>query len=342
MSAAVMTVGVAVYSAPTASVERDSGPGGSDSQMVAVQNLLRYLPFELSDSSGMKFVLAHTDAPTAIGLFLIGVNLLLDGVMSNGQEHLYAKYRLPPFVMMAALNFCSACCIMTGMVISIFVHGFHESALVHVCQFLARHNEAIPHVIAFGVCAGLTQLFVYICIFQHGSFFTTAVTISRKFLSILLSVFLFNHELHSHQWFGVVAVFTGLSLQAMFSHKRHEHPTPLSIPDENSAQTLEPLHSGGRSARRRKAAGLASPVTTSADRIEAFELPEPAVSIRPVASTAEATGTSDSSSSEEDAFISGPASRRKVSVSCLVGSPASVYTEPQDALIESSWQALVE
>lgn len=49
----------------------------------------------------------------------------------------------------------------------------------------------------------------------------TTVTTTRKFFTILFSVFFFNHDLSVQQWFGVALVFTGLVIEAVEKESKH-------------------------------------------------------------------------------------------------------------------------
>jgi len=55
----------------------------------------------------------------------------------------------------------------------------------------------------------------------------TTVTTTRKFFTILFSVFLYGHVLSLQQWTGVSMVFLGLAVDAYAKAKRRSTTVPL-------------------------------------------------------------------------------------------------------------------
>ena len=53
----------------------------------------------------------------------------------------------------------------------------------------------------------------------NGSLFTSLVTTMRKFITIVLSVVVFGHSVSMTQWFSLLMVFIGVSVDAMYSIK---------------------------------------------------------------------------------------------------------------------------
>jgi UDP-galactose transporter B1 len=53
------------------------------------------------------------------------------------------------------------------------------------------------------------------------------VTTTRKFFTILFSVFLYGHVLSVQQWAGVAMVFLGLAVDAYAKARRRSTTTPL-------------------------------------------------------------------------------------------------------------------
>ena len=57
------------------------------------------------------------------------------------------------------------------------------------------------------------QTFIFYTLKHFNSLVLATITTTRKFFTILASVFLFGHALISEQWIGVALVFLGLVLE---------------------------------------------------------------------------------------------------------------------------------
>jgi UDP-galactose transporter B1 len=150
-------------------------------------------------------------------------NLLLEGFTNALQDRLFRAAsrrgaRIPALLMQGYMNAWSvllllAVALAQGAYFALAGARGEASWFASTLAFLARHPEALLHLAAFSTAGAVAQLFVYQCIERHGSFTTTCVTISRKVMSVLVSVALFQHRLGFEQWLGVVNVFAGLALQ---------------------------------------------------------------------------------------------------------------------------------
>ncbi|KAJ1890081.1 UDP-galactose transporter [Coemansia sp. IMI 209127] len=111
------------------------------------------------------------------------------------------------------------------------------------------------------------QCFVFYTLAKFGSLTLTTVTVTRKFLTILISVFYNGHKLNSRQWSSTGLVFAGITLDVYKKQtsKKAKNGTPLAVhsassktvgqsptserADASSAQQKTPSSRGG-SARR--------------------------------------------------------------------------------------------
>jgi len=164
-----------------------------------------------------------------IGLGLIAVNLSLEGFTNAYQDVLYATRRVQPLHLMAAMNAWSVGLLALYLGADSAVSSLKTSAsgadgggasmVVYALRFAQRHPDMLAHLAGFALCGAVAQIFIFECISSHGSFATTTVTISRKFVTVLLSVAFFGHRLAAAQWAGVLAVFAGLSIQLVEKHR---------------------------------------------------------------------------------------------------------------------------
>jgi UDP-galactose transporter B1 len=167
------------------------------------------------------------------GIFLLSINLLLDGLTNTTQDHvftspkLYTKFTGPQ--MMVAQNVLSTALtaayllLMPHLSQSGILHNLlpipippsTETELYSAISFLSRHPEALKHVLGFGACGAVGQLFIFYTLSRFSSLLLVTVTVTRKMLTMLLSVFWFGHSLKPGQWLGIVLVFGGIGAEAV-------------------------------------------------------------------------------------------------------------------------------
>lgn len=191
-------------------------------------------------TSKKKAAAAATEGSSTWGLFLLSVNLLLDGLTNTTQDHifssphLYTKFAGPQ--MMVAVNllstaFTSAYLLLTPYisthVLSFFPLSSIETALScantnelsSALSFLARHPAAAKNVFAFAACGAIGQLFIFYTLAHFSSLLLVTVTVTRKMLTMVLSVMWFGHTLGKGQWVGVGLVFGGIGAEAIMQRK---------------------------------------------------------------------------------------------------------------------------
>lgn len=82
--------------------------------------------------------------------------------------------------------------------------------------FLDRHPSIIWELSILSVASALGQMFIYIMVADFGPLPCSIVTTSRKFFTVLGSVFLFGNKLLPRQWIATIIVFAGLFLDSMY------------------------------------------------------------------------------------------------------------------------------
>lgn len=58
---------------------------------------------------------------------------------------------------------------------------------------------------------------------NFNSFVTSIITTTRKFFTVLMSVFIFKHDLSSMQWCGVGMVFSGLISELFEKYQKNKN-----------------------------------------------------------------------------------------------------------------------
>ncbi|KAJ2816190.1 UDP-galactose transporter [Coemansia erecta] len=141
------------------------------------------------------------------GLVLVVVNLALDGAVNSTQDQVFAEDgEVTGQDMMCLMNVCSA------VLMGAWLANPFNAELGDALRFLRTHPRALADIGMFAVCGALGQGFVFYTLASFGSLTLTTVTVTRKFLTILVSVFCNGHRLNARQWAAAGVVFAGIAL----------------------------------------------------------------------------------------------------------------------------------
>ncbi|PRT54875.1 UDP-galactose transporter 1 [Wickerhamiella sorbophila] len=144
------------------------------------------------------------------GIALLGANLFLDGLYNTTQDRMFAKYKMITGAhMMAVLNF-----ITTVLTFGAFLISPEQKSELH--WFVKNHPAVLRDIFLFGLCGAIGQIFIFLTLEKFGSLVLVTTTVTRKMMSMLLSVVMFNHRLVGLQWVGVGLVFTGVIGEALW------------------------------------------------------------------------------------------------------------------------------
>jgi UDP-galactose transporter B1 len=185
------------------------------------------------------------------GLFLLFVNLLLDGLTNTTQDHifsspkLYTRFTGPQ--MMVAHNILST--ILTATYLFVIPHlsssvlpfmplpipPSQTSELSSAITFLTSHPHTAKDVIGFAACGAIGQLFIFHTLANFSSLLLVTVTVTRKMLTMLLSVVWFGHRLSGGQWVGVGLVFGGVGAEA-WAQKREKAKKMRKVEENGVAE----------------------------------------------------------------------------------------------------------
>ena len=173
-----------------------------------------------------------SSSSSAWGLFLLSINLLFDGLTNATQDHIFATLR--PYSgpqMMAAQNVLSTLltaayllllpllpsALLAALAIPLAPTTTHELPLA--LEFLRSHPRARADVLAFAACGAVGQVFIYATLARFSSLVLVTVTVTRKMLTMVVSVLAFGHRLGRGQWVGVGLVFGGVAGEAWMAKR---------------------------------------------------------------------------------------------------------------------------
>ncbi|KAI7879193.1 UAA transporter [Lichtheimia hyalospora FSU 10163] len=145
------------------------------------------------------------------GLFLLTMNLAIDGLTNATQDEIFHKYsqKVTGQHMMFFMNAIGS------IFMTIFlVFNPYNDELWRAIQFCQTHPAVVGDVLLFGLCGAIGQLFIFYTLQEYGSLRLVTVTVTRKLFTMLLSIFWFNHRLTLGQWTGVAMVFLAIGIEA--------------------------------------------------------------------------------------------------------------------------------
>lgn len=146
------------------------------------------------------------------GFVLLGISIFLDGLCNTTQDRMFSAHRGSSEIsgpqMMVLLNTLTSLFSFIG----VFVSGQLEEVLF----FAHNHPVLIRDLVLYGFCGAIGQVFIYLTLEHFGSLVLVTTTVTRKMVSMLLSVVMFNHKLTFLQWLGVSMVFGGIAGEALY------------------------------------------------------------------------------------------------------------------------------
>jgi UDP-galactose transporter B1 len=146
-----------------------------------------------------------------LGIVFIGVSLLMDGFLGAFEDRMRSVKKPTSLNLMFYMNAWNSLYVIIFLVVS------NEG--VEFVEFCKRHPivmRDLSVVVAFGICG---QFCITAMISDFGALPLSLVTTLRKFVTVLLSVIIFNNELSVRQWIAAGIIFGALFLDGYFSKR---------------------------------------------------------------------------------------------------------------------------
>lgn len=175
----------------------------------------------------------NPDRNSTWGLLLLGINLLFDGLTNTTQDHIFQTCQ--PYTgpqMMCANNIMSTAITLSYLFLSPYlVHtGLGEYLGMDITSsgsgefaaalgFLSRNPAVWRDVIGFAICGAVGQVFIFYTLSTFSSLLLVTITVTRKMLTMILSVLWFGHTLGGKQWLGVGLVFGGIGAEGVITRR---------------------------------------------------------------------------------------------------------------------------
>lgn len=203
-------------------------------------------------TSGSKLKSPAPAKSSYYGLALLAINLLFDGLTNTTQDHIFsspAKYgRVTGPQMMAITNIASAVLMALYLLLTphipqtllpVFAQTANINELSSALAFLQRHPSVLYDVLGFAACGAIGQLFIFATLERFSSLLLVTVTVTRKMLTMVLSVVWYGKSLTGGQWGGVALVFGGIGTEALLSAKEKRAKERASLDGVAGARKVQ-------------------------------------------------------------------------------------------------------
>jgi len=145
----------------------------------------------------------ESDKGTLCGIMLLLLYLAFDSFTGQWQARLFRLHPdMTSLQMMLTINAFSVVLSAATLV--------HTGELEPAFSFISRHPECHVHLIAFALCAVIGQLFIFQTVKAFGPVVFTIIMTVRLALSILASCWLYDHDIASTGFFGLLLVFASV------------------------------------------------------------------------------------------------------------------------------------
>lgn len=166
------------------------------------------------------------------GIVLILTNLLLDGYTNNKQDYVFTHSGVSSLAMMKYLNLWQAIFLLICLLVPYFYYGAgsYQSELEKALYMLQHCAEIRVDIIWFCLCATIGQVLIFVVMQEFGSLVWITVGVTRKLITIIMSIVIFKHKVNLLQWIGIISVFVGLSVESAKSYMTKTHKGTVKTP----------------------------------------------------------------------------------------------------------------
>ena len=145
---------------------------------------------------------------------MIALSLVFDGVAAAQEDIIAHDYHVSNIYMMFFANLFA---------IPIFlVLSLASGDLQQTLHFMANDTRFLGGICLYVICSVSGQYFIYQMIKLANTILLTAVTNTRKIVTVVLSVLIFKHKITRIQIVGIIIVFGSLFVDIM-TRKPHDH-----------------------------------------------------------------------------------------------------------------------
>lgn len=129
--------------------------------------------------------------------------------------------------LMFSLNLCI---ILWNVVYLLFID---RKQIDNATYILKLDPEIFYYLAIYAVCGAIGQCFIFYTLESFGSLQLIMITVTRKMISMLLSIIIFGKSVNLVQWSGIIIVFSGITWEATNKRKVSAQKKPVSDDKKN-------------------------------------------------------------------------------------------------------------
>ncbi|EDO17371.1 hypothetical protein Kpol_1060p27 [Vanderwaltozyma polyspora DSM 70294] len=168
--------------------------------------------------------------PSAMGFVMLLSSLFMDGLTNATQDKMLKSNRknnsknskdrlITGAHLMFALNMFI---IIWNLSYLMFID---KSQWQHSLKMMTLDPVIVKYLITYAICGAIGQCFIFFTLQNYGSLVLVMITVTRKMVSMLLSIVVFGKSIKPFQWIGIFVVFAGISWEAIAKKKTAEKVT---------------------------------------------------------------------------------------------------------------------
>lgn len=185
-------------------------------RLVAVVVSVGVAVFTLGGSTNKAIANDSDDKRQLSGFLLLGLSLFLDGMTNATQDRLLKNNRLEgngKTITGAHLMFALNLFIILWNVGYLGVIDYEQWKKAK--SMLYMDPQIVNYLLTYAACGALGQCFIFYTLEKYGSLVLVMITVTRKMMSMLLSIIVFGKKVNLVQWLGIVIVFSGILFEAI-------------------------------------------------------------------------------------------------------------------------------
>lgn len=93
------------------------------------------------------------------------------------------------------------------------IYGIANFQLFDFFRFCSNHPTVINDIIQITLMGCVGQFFIFYTINHFGPTALSILTTTRKFFTVVVSIFYFKHIITEYQWVSIVLVFIGVTIE---------------------------------------------------------------------------------------------------------------------------------
>lgn len=147
---------------------------------------------------------------------MLGISVVVDALFSDSQAYSKAIFKPTPNQLFTSTNFFS---FLFCLAFSIVV----EQSFVASITFFINYPLALGYILVIGALQVLGQISIYYIVANFKQHIFPLISTTRKILTVILSIFVFNHYINTLQWVAIGIVFCGMFYEFYEELKHEQH-----------------------------------------------------------------------------------------------------------------------